>query len=557
MSQSGESTTIFDAEREQFLNSKSSSRIALTVDDTEIDDENDDIFFENELRTGLDSVIEDIGFGKFQKQLLVLCGFGWLADNMWLQCVTMILPRVQVHYQVSNSVIGFLPSAVTFGMMFGALFWGTFSDSYGRKQAFNWTLAVTAFFGIFSSFAQSFTQLCFLLFFMGFGVGGNLPVDGAIFLEFVPKNQQHLLTFMSIFWPFGAVVTSLFSYLVLPQNSCPESDGITFSCDISKNNGWRYLLAILGSLTLLMLIGRVLLFGLKESPKFLMARNKHNEAAIVLREIAHINGREISVDANDLSTSDETPPRVSISMTYPPVKILSNSHYRYGGFFADPMYFIKNRISSKRRDVAPLFTPKWIKTTILVWTIWSVISMAFVMFNVFLPKYLEALAGTENSGSSGSDILDQVMKDILLFSFWGIPGSLIGTWLIDTPLGRRYTMAAGAFSTSLSVFLFTVLKTRIGTVICCSAISLFTTIKYAVIYGYTAEVFETKIRGTANGIASACARITGILAPIITGNLFSISLVAPIYVSAILFAIGGVCMVLLPIETKGRRAIFK
>ncbi|CAG8662872.1 14746_t:CDS:2 [Gigaspora margarita] len=485
MSQSGESATIFDAEREQFLNSKSSSRIALTVDDTEIDDENDDIFFENQLRTGLDSIIEDIGFGKFQKQLLVLCGFGWLADNMWLQ--------------VSNSVIGFLPSAVTFGMMFGALFWGTFSDSYGRKQAFNWTLAVTAFFGVFSSFAQSFTQLCFLLFFMGFGVGGNLPVDGAIFLEFVPKDQQHLLTFMSIFWPFGAVVTSLAAYLVLPQNSCPESDGITFSCDISKNNGWRYLLAILGS--------RVLFFGLKESPKFLMARNRHNEAAIVLRDIAHINGREISVDANDLSTSDENPPRVSISMTYPPVKILSNSHYRYKGFFVDPMYFIKNRISSKRRDIAPLFTPKWIKTTILVWTIWSVVSMAFVMFNVFLPKYLEALAGTENSGSNGSDILDQVMKDILIFSFWGIPGSLIGTWLIDTPLGRRYTMAAGAFSTSLSVFLFTALKTRIATVICCSAISLFTTIKYAVIYGYTAEVFETKIRGTANGIASACARM--------------------------------------------------
>ncbi|CAG8651225.1 11130_t:CDS:2, partial [Racocetra fulgida] len=109
--------------------------------------------------------------------------------------------------------------------------------------------------------------------------------------------------------------------------------------------------------------------------------------------------------------------------------------------------------------------------------------------------------------SNHSDVLAQVLKDILVYSAWGIPGSLIGTWLIDTPLGRRYTMAAGAFGTSISVFMFSVLTTRIGTIICCSAISLFTTIKYAVIYGYTAEVFETKVRGTANGIASACARM--------------------------------------------------
>ncbi|KAF9951826.1 hypothetical protein BGZ65_005709, partial [Modicella reniformis] len=33
----------------------------------------------------LDDLMSDIGMGKFQKQLLVLCGLGWFADNMWLQ----------------------------------------------------------------------------------------------------------------------------------------------------------------------------------------------------------------------------------------------------------------------------------------------------------------------------------------------------------------------------------------------------------------------------------------------------------------------------------------
>ncbi len=63
-------------------------------------------------------------------------------------------------------------------MMFGAIFWGIISDTYGRKQAFSWTLGVTVFFGFCASLSQSFGQLCFLFFMLGFGVVGNLPVDG-------------------------------------------------------------------------------------------------------------------------------------------------------------------------------------------------------------------------------------------------------------------------------------------------------------------------------------------------------------------------------------------
>ncbi|KAL7314859.1 hypothetical protein PS15m_006374 [Mucor circinelloides] len=33
----------------------------------------------------LDGLLSKVGYGLFQKKLLILCGFGWLADNMWLQ----------------------------------------------------------------------------------------------------------------------------------------------------------------------------------------------------------------------------------------------------------------------------------------------------------------------------------------------------------------------------------------------------------------------------------------------------------------------------------------
>ena len=44
---------------------------------------------------------------------------------------------------------------------------------------------------------------------LGFGVGGNLPVDGALFLEFLPFASGSLLTMLSVWWPVGQLIASL------------------------------------------------------------------------------------------------------------------------------------------------------------------------------------------------------------------------------------------------------------------------------------------------------------------------------------------------------------
>jgi hypothetical protein len=55
---------------------------------------------------------------------------------------------------------------------------------------------------------------------------------------------------MSVFFSFGAVLSSVLAYFILPPNSCTED----ITCDVfEENNGWRYMLAILGSLVSLVL----------------------------------------------------------------------------------------------------------------------------------------------------------------------------------------------------------------------------------------------------------------------------------------------------------------
>lgn len=131
---------------------------------------------------------------------------------------------------------------------------------------------------------------------LGVGVGGNLPVDGALFLEFLPMASGNLLTLLSIWWPIGQLVASLIAWALIPNFSC---DSELLSCNISAepcchkedNMGWRYFVITLGGITFLMFICRFFVFHLFESPKFLLSRGRQAEAVAVVHGIAHHNKR--------------------------------------------------------------------------------------------------------------------------------------------------------------------------------------------------------------------------------------------------------------------------
>jgi MFS family permease len=122
----------------------------------------------------------------------------------------------------------FLSLALNIGLLFGAITWSVGSDIWGRRQgstflptvshtyitlsvSFNATLFITGAFGISAGAAPSFVGLACLFALAGFGVGGNMPVDSAVFLEFIPGSHQYLLTFLAIWWCIGQLIASLVS----------------------------------------------------------------------------------------------------------------------------------------------------------------------------------------------------------------------------------------------------------------------------------------------------------------------------------------------------------
>lgn len=68
----------------------------------------------------------------------------------------------------------------------GAFAWGVLVDIVGRKWAFNMTVLISSVFGLCLGVSNSYTTLLALAAFVGFSMGGNIPIDTTIALEFTP-----------------------------------------------------------------------------------------------------------------------------------------------------------------------------------------------------------------------------------------------------------------------------------------------------------------------------------------------------------------------------------
>ncbi|KAG1821035.1 MFS general substrate transporter [Suillus subaureus] len=478
-----------------------------------------------------------IGFGRYQWQLFVITGLGWLADNLWLQGLAIVLPQVQ---QELNPVrVEYAVLAEFAGLIVGATTWGIMADLIGRRLSFNITLFLAGVFGLAAGGAPNFVTFCSLIACMGFGVGGNLPVDGALYLEHIPQSHQWTLTLLSVWWALGQLVASLISWGFIANFSCIPSIPAG-QCAKSANMGWRYTLYTLGALTFLMFICRFFVFDVQESSKFLVAQGRDEEAIKVLEHIARRNGRTITLKLKDLQA-------ISGDTTSKPVPNLSTN--------------VRNAFSGISH-VRPLFSSRRlaINTTLII-IIWGLIGIAYPLFNAYLPLYLSA-----DSSTSGSSSVSETYRNYSIVSVLGVPGSLIacatvdytrgtGRWLVG---GRKFVLAVSTMLTGLFLFLFTTSKTTAAVLgySCASGLT------QNAMYGSCMQVFPAPHRGTGDALCSALNRIGGFIAPLIKiattpldGSVSANTANGPVFVSATLFMVAAVLTILLPIETAGKMAL--
>jgi len=215
--------------------------------------------------------VDWIGFGRFQKRLLGVCGVTWAADAAEVLLLGFALPSIIAEFGLTPTQGGLTVTATFAGMLVGAWFWGTISDYIGRRTGFQLTVLIFAVFGLLSAFAPSWEWLLVLRFITGFGLGGALPLDFSLYAEFLPtENRGRNLVILESFWALGTIIAAGLAWLLVPSF------------------GWRPLLATSAVAAILVLWIRS---KVPESPRYLALSGKTDEAREILADVARENGR--------------------------------------------------------------------------------------------------------------------------------------------------------------------------------------------------------------------------------------------------------------------------
>ena len=167
-------------------------------------------------------------------RLLALSGVGWMFDAMDVGLLSFILAALKADWGLSPAQMGWLGAVNSVGMAAGALLFGMMADRIGRKQVFIITLLLFATASGLSALAGTLAILLVLRFFIGMGLGGELPVAATYVSERVPAHERgRIVVLLESFWAVGWLLAALIAYFVMPR--------------FAPDTGWRIAL-LLGAL---------------------------------------------------------------------------------------------------------------------------------------------------------------------------------------------------------------------------------------------------------------------------------------------------------------------
>ena len=108
-------------------------------------------------------------------------------------------------------------------MAVGALLFGLWSDKIGRKNIFIITLLLFSLASGISALTTTLFAFLVLRFFIGLGLGGELPVASTLVSESVSaKERGRAVVLLESFWALGWLTADLFHifYSVIWLESC-------------------------------------------------------------------------------------------------------------------------------------------------------------------------------------------------------------------------------------------------------------------------------------------------------------------------------------------------
>ncbi|CAH2085859.1 unnamed protein product [Euphydryas editha] len=324
---------------------------------------------EDEEKVSFEEALSEAGFGLYSYLLSGLAGLMVISFVSIAFSNTMITPTSACELGTTSGQRGLLASIPVIGMILGALVWSYVSDVFGRRLTLLICLTTSAMLNALSSISVNWIMLMILQLVATFFSAGQYPMSMTLLSESVPVMKRNVVVLLvgSIFLLSQGIMSAL-AIPIIP---------LTFSYEIPVLgiywNSWRTLLLVYSAPSI---ISAFWLFLMCESPKFLFAKCREEEALNVLKKIHRLNhlGSKIEFTVKSIvtETSSETTSQ-----------------------------------KSAKDQILPLFKPPLLKNTIIITTLF--LFQQVLAFIVWLPtisnRFIESLNTGESSNLTLCDIL--------------------------------------------------------------------------------------------------------------------------------------------------------
>ncbi|UOR00614.1 MFS transporter [Leucobacter allii] len=443
-------------------------------------------------RRSLAQRLDALPFTRKHGRLLTGSGVGWALDAMDVGLISFIIAALTQQWGLDKGESGLIASIGFAGMAIGASLGGLLADRFGRRQVFAITLLVYGLATGASALAGGVAVLLVLRFFVGLGLGAELPVASTYVSEFAPARiRGRLIVILEAFWAVGWTASAVIGYFVVPASA----------------DGWRWAFALGAVPAVYALVVR---WGLPESPRWLAGRGRTAEAERIVSEFeAAAGGRTVSEGAVREGAVHEGAVRegagaapaaaaTESAAASPAAESAAASTAAPESAAAAPL------AASAGSRLAGLWTAEFRGRTVAIWVVWFCVNFAYYGAFIWIPSILV------DAGFS----LVRSFGFTLIITLAQLPGYAVAAWLIER-WGRRLTLSVFLLGSAVSAIVFGTVHAEAAIIASGMALSFFNLGAWGALYAVTPEIYPTSLRATGAGWAAGVGRIASIAAPLL------------------------------------------
>ena len=354
---------------------------------------------------------------------------------------------LETRFELSKFLKGWGVASVLVGCMIGAALAGTLSDRFGRKRMLLLSAVLFAVSAIGSAVPRTFWQFIIARMAGGFGVGAASMLSPLYIAEAAPPRiRGRLVSLNQIAIISGMLVISVVNWMI----ASPDNESWNVAI------GWRWMF---GSEILPAMLFLVLLFLVPESPRWLTKQGRESEALAILTRVGGSQRAQLEMEE------------------------------------------IKDAVAHEGGSIRELFRPG-IRAAVLIAVVLAVLQQV-TGINVVLyyaPTIFKS-AGVEMTATRA------LLQTVALHGV-NLLLTLVAIWLVDrvgrkplllitsAAMGVSLLLLGRAFYLELSpewIFAFTL-----------AYVGSFAVAMGPVVWVVLSEIFPTRIRGRAMGVATVC-----------------------------------------------------